>query len=159
MNNSFPTFPKRLFNEPCDCDQLFDINNKIYIQSDAMIAPHCDEGIPILDNRDNNNPCYYEAYWSTPMEFDEFGVMIPLVFESVILQYARLSDLLFGFGDLGPNADLKQWIMSIDSDTPWTSPLIGAAPLTNPCNPSGNYVNFVEGGVPVLTQVSLAPFN
>ena len=159
MNNSFPTFPKKLSsNDPCDCDQLFQFgNNKIYIQSNDMIAPYCNQGIFIQDNRGNPAPCLYSAQWFPDEEFDEFGNPLPAIFETVSLQYTTLNSILFGFGDLGPNADLKQWIMGVNSDRAWESPLIGVAPLTNACNPAGTYVNFFNG-FPTILEVSFNPF-
>jgi hypothetical protein len=164
MNNSFPTFPKRLnLNDPCDCDQLFQVgNNKIYIQSPDMIAPYCNEGVLIQDNRANENSCSYQASYDPPQDFDEFGVPLPLIFENIFLVYTSLNSWL-GENNL-PNGNVNQWIMDVNSDRPWSSPLVGEsepnggilAPIKNPCNPSGHYTPFF-GNSPRAT-VSLAPF-
>jgi len=150
MNNSFPTWPKRNIYayEPCQCPELFQPQfSKVYLQGGGMIAPYCSEGIPIKDNRDNRFSCAFTASWDPPQAFDEFENPLPLVWEHVFLYYSFL--FMDGF------PDVAQWIMEVDSDRAWDTPLVGYSeiegqnvinPLTNPCNPSGRYVTIGGNG-------------
>jgi len=155
LKNSFLTWPKRNIYAvlPSDCPELFQPQlAKVYLQGGGMIAPYCSEGVPIEDNRGEDVSCVFRASWDPPQAFDEFGNPLPLIWENVFLVFSSLNSW-FGENDL-PNGDVLQWIMDVNSDRAWDTPLVGSSeiggenvinPITNPCNPSGRYVTFGGG--------------
>ena len=161
LNNSFLTWPKRNLYPvlPSDCPQLFQPQlAKVYLQGGNMIAPYCIEGVPIEDNRGEGISCVFSADWDPPQAFDEFGIPLPLIWENIFLVFMSLNSW-FGENDL-PNGDVLQWIMDVNSDRAWDSPLVGSInPITNPCNPSGTYETFGGGGLIQEVEVRLnVPF-